>query len=233
MIDMASDSAITDGFNKDPRVQAAGVKIVNGQMSIKDVNNPQVKSILQDALKRGALTKIPKNKTGGKVRVDEGFDSVPIQQQESDPRSDNMLAVNPKTQEGLFTYNNKEKLAYNQTNDQVQVVPQNKIGTQQDPTTAYAQATNKIQGPITAASTVSQSAQQNNADLAKDQPANSIRSPNIDYNRDPNMIDNMMQHSGVLAKSPSAERAFSRAGFAETGGGIGGKHFSYGTSSIT
>lgn len=174
---------------------------------------------------------VPKNKTGGKVRVDEGLVTTPIPQQESDPRSDNMLAINPKSQESLFTFNNKERLAYSPKNDQVQVVPENKIGTQQDPITASAQASNKIGGPITAAPQMPMMVQQNmEVQQNKNNLANNLNGPLLNYNRDPDMINTMMQHSGRIAKSPSAERAFSRAGFAETGSAIGGYHHSYGNS---
>lgn len=63
MIDMASDSDIVDGFNKDPRIQAAGVHIDNkGVLHIKDTNNPGVKEFMAGKDMSKVMSKIEEKK---------------------------------------------------------------------------------------------------------------------------------------------------------------------------
>ena len=63
MIDMASDQQIVEGFNNDPRIKAAGVRIdEKGVLHVKNTNNPNVKEFLAGKDLSSAITKIEEKK---------------------------------------------------------------------------------------------------------------------------------------------------------------------------
>ena len=146
---MASNDMIISGFNDDPRVKGAGVRLdEKGVMHIKDINHPEVQKIMKDMdtskfmspikeekkaeVKAPATPEAPKAKPEAvKTNADGGINKVSTAQISAYPigglRGDNAVVVNSR-QQPLFTMNTNEAAVMNPQNKTVDVIPNKKDG---------------------------------------------------------------------------------------------------------
>lgn len=150
---------------------------------------------------------------GGSFRIpDGGINVYPLD------KRDNMIAINPQTQQPLFTAKDNERMNYDPTRNRVDVTPTNKVdgaaitGTNFNMAEAFSELSNQLRQGMS------------NAGKSERVEPRDIR-PTMDTSgRD--MLNEVSGLTKDPFRNPSFHRAISRIGGQETGDGIDRNHYS-------
>jgi hypothetical protein len=231
---MATDSMITGGFNDDPRVKAAGVRLdEKGVMHFTKGMTPEAKEAMATFDTKSFMTKIEDKKkedtpTQVKPKAKGGTTKVSTEEIAAYPigglQGDNAVVVNAQ-QQPLFTMNTNEAAVMNPDTKTVDVIPNqknNQVGPQQQPDSTPVM--NEFNSAI-------QELQKNFDDLS----AKSGKMPDMDLKIPDQHNQSWLKELGHVTeipyRNPTAHRVASRANGVETGSADNGYHFSHGNKS--
>jgi len=231
---MATDSMITDGFNKDPRVQAAGVRLdEKGVMHFTKGMTPEAKEAMATFDTKSFMTKIEDKKkedtpTQVKPKAKGGTTKVSTEEIAAYPigglQGDNAVVVNAQ-QQPLFTMNTNEAAVMNPDTKTVDVIPNQKnkqVGPQQQPDSTPVM--NEFNSAI-------QDLQKDFDNLSK----KDMKQPDMTTTQPEQFNQSWLAALGHVTeipyRNPTAHRVASRANGVETGSADNGYHFSHGNKS--
>lgn len=233
---MVPNSTIISGFNDDPRVKAAGVRLDDkGVMHFTKGMTPDVKEVMSTFDTKSFMTKIEEKKKedvaptkvkamadGGKVPVNtEQITAYPI----GGLRGDNAVVVNAH-QKPLFTMNTNEDVLMDPDNNRAQVIP-NKKGTNVGPMPRENMSSGIMEDFNSTIQEISKVFSNLKADKAT-KPDLTPQYPTVTEN---GWLGKLNNTADDPFKTPSIRRVAYRAGGMETGEPHSGFHHSRGNNS--
>lgn len=233
---MVPNSTIISGFNDDPRVKAAGVRLDDkGVMHFSKGMTPDVKEVMSTFDTKSFMTKIEEKKkedvaaTKVKAMAEGGPVPVNTEQITAYPigglRGDNAVVVNAH-QKPLFTMNTNENVLMDPNNNRAQVIPNTK-GTNVGPMPKE----NMTSGIMEDFNSTIQEIRKDFASLKADKATTPNMSPASPAITENGWLGRLSDTANDPFKTPSIRRVAYRAGGMETGEPYSGFHHSRGNNS--